>query len=226
MPPAHKALWKVPPAWKGEIAFVIAGGTSIDERIVSQIRGKGRVVVINSSYAIAPWADLLFFGDSRWWLEHAQKRIGDLPPVLDIFEGSIATCSPAAIDFNRNLLRLKRIPISFGLAKESTQVVMRRTSLCPLLNILYHKRISYVYLLGADAKRSDDGREYHHYPHQWKGAKNKYAEQMADLKRMIKPLRRAGMSIFNCSPISAIDWWPKVDVRSILHAYPVETQGH
>ncbi len=44
-----------------------ASGPSLSEQDINYIKGKGIVVVINNTYKLAPWADILYACDTAWW---------------------------------------------------------------------------------------------------------------------------------------------------------------
>lgn len=51
-------------------AILIASGPSLTQADVDFCRGKGKVYVINNSYKLAPWADVLYSCDYKWWEQH------------------------------------------------------------------------------------------------------------------------------------------------------------
>lgn len=75
------------PQWHGEIVAIIASGESAKSGDVDLLRGRCRCVVINNSFEIAPWADLLYAADGKWWLEY--REAGS-------FQGIKVTASTAA----------------------------------------------------------------------------------------------------------------------------------
>lgn len=82
------AVWPpVPRLWPGETVCCIASGPSLVQADVDYLRGKCRVVVTNSSWRMAPWADLLYACDGDWW-----KHYNGVPE----FAGLKVTTDPAA----------------------------------------------------------------------------------------------------------------------------------
>jgi hypothetical protein len=59
--------WKVPRMWSGETVVIAGSGESLTAEMLSSCRGKARVVVINDGYLLAPWADLHYFCDHKWF---------------------------------------------------------------------------------------------------------------------------------------------------------------
>lgn len=52
--------------WSGQPCAVIASGVSATEA-AEQIKGQCRVIVVNNGFKLAPWADVLYAADARWW---------------------------------------------------------------------------------------------------------------------------------------------------------------
>lgn len=48
----------------------MASGHSLTQADVDYCRGKGRVIVVNDGYKLAPWADVLYAADTDWWEYH------------------------------------------------------------------------------------------------------------------------------------------------------------
>lgn len=55
------------PRWDGEVVVVCASGPSQTEEDIRLAQGRARVIVINETWRLAPWADLLYACDHRWW---------------------------------------------------------------------------------------------------------------------------------------------------------------
>lgn len=55
------------PNWAGETAIVVASGPSAAEQPLALAKGKARFIVVNTSWKLAPWADILYAGDFPWW---------------------------------------------------------------------------------------------------------------------------------------------------------------
>lgn len=212
--------WTITPEWKGETAFIIAGGTSVLKQDLTRLVGR-RVIALNSSYEIYPAADILFFGDRRWYYDHFKR------PAFVAFQGRKATC--CAADTTRlapGLLRLKRATPTRdlntgvygpGFAHDCSTVVSNRTNLQGAMNMAAHLGVARIVLLGADMCRGEGGRSHHHAPHQWqnKPGNSTWDIQLPQLRLIAEPLRQLGIEVINTSPISRIDWWPKINLEDV-----------
>lgn len=75
LPNAARPTWF--PNWNGETAALVGAGESATSEALSALRGRCRVLVINTSYKLAPWADALYACDPQWW--NAYKGAPDFP---------------------------------------------------------------------------------------------------------------------------------------------------
>lgn len=213
--------WTITPEWKGETAFIIAGGPSVLQQDLTRLAGR-RVVVVNSSYESYPAADILFFGDRRWYFDHYKR------PEFVAFKGQKVTC--CAADTPRpipGVLRLKRsTPVRDsktgiygpGFAHDPSTVVSNRTNLQGAMNMAAHLGVARMVLLGADMCRGEGGRSHHHAPHKWtnKPGNGTWDIQIPQLRLIAEPLQQLGIEVINTSPISRIDWWPKLNLEDAV----------
>lgn len=47
---------------------VVASGPSAAKAGVDRLRGRAKVIAINESWRLAPWADILYACDANWWI--------------------------------------------------------------------------------------------------------------------------------------------------------------
>lgn len=62
------------PDWSGETCAIVASGPSVDREVVESLKGNCRVVVVNNSFNLAPWADMLYAADGKWWDANPEGR--------------------------------------------------------------------------------------------------------------------------------------------------------
>lgn len=215
--------WSVPPGWRGETAYIVGGGPSVTALDMERLRGR-RVIAINSSYQVAPFADYVIFADARWWDEHR--------PQLGGFAGRVVGVSAGARDAApHRLLRLKRSKPEAGLSTRPDTVPVRRTTTTAAMGMAAHLGASRIALIGIDQRRGPDGACHHHAPHKWKNrpGDTTWDAQMEDLRLLAAPLAARGIEVVNCSAVSRIDWWPKLSLDEVLatDSRPaVRTPGH
>lgn len=61
--------------WQGQTVAVLASGPSMSLKLAQSLRRPSlRVAVANSTFRLAPWADLLVAADADWWRANPDAR--------------------------------------------------------------------------------------------------------------------------------------------------------
>lgn len=55
------------PDWSQDVCAIIASGPSVTAENVEKLKGRCKVIVVNNGCKIAPWADVLYAADDKWW---------------------------------------------------------------------------------------------------------------------------------------------------------------
>jgi hypothetical protein len=66
---------KVPswwPDWVHETIVIVASGPSASEVPLSRVEGRARVIAVNTSVKLVPFADMLYACDFSWWFHHEE----------------------------------------------------------------------------------------------------------------------------------------------------------
>jgi len=172
------------------------------------LRGQ-RVIAINSSVHAVPWADILFFGDWRWWYEPENRA------AATSFAGRVVATS--IVPDKRVLVCHKTRPP--GLAVRADSLTQRWTSLTAATNLAAHLigPGGTVVWLGADGGKARDGRTHHHKPHPWPSLTGCYDRHREDLVTIIPSLRSLNITAYNASPGTAwADLLPVIDLQEAL----------
>ena len=200
-------FWSIPREWECETVFIVAGGPSLRELDLELLRGR-RVIVINSSIYAIPWADILYFGDWRWWHDN-QAAVAN-------FHGRVVTVSRLPRDQKVLICRKTNPP---GLAMANDSLMQKWTSLTAATNLAAHLVGSggTIVWLGADGRPAADGRTHHHKPHRWPVRPDCYGKHRADLATILPSLQAMKISGFNASPGTAwTDLLPLVSLQDFL----------
>jgi len=207
---SRNPFWSVPREWPGETVFIVGGGPSVLGQDLEALRGR-RVIAINSSVYALPWADILYFGDFRWWNEPDNRA------AIANFAGRVVTTSRLVSDAKVLVCRKTNPP---GLAIEHNSLMQKWTSLTAATNLAAHLigPGGTIVWLGADG-RIADGRTHHHKPHRWPHRPGCYDKQKADLVTIIPSLQRLKIAAYNASPGTAwADLLPVIDLRDMLES--------
>jgi hypothetical protein len=201
----------VPLLWPGETVVLIAGGPSVTQAQVDYVRGKARVIVVNNAYQLAPWADLLYACDGKWW---------------DVYQPDFAglkVTQDAGAQEKHGILRVPLAPYpacNSGLSLDPLIIHSGTNGGYQALNLSIHlagpgKRI----LLGYDMKRAAKGKRHHHADHPI-GMNNpddyNFDTWREKFATTLPYLRRAQVQVLNCSADSALECFPKAELESVL----------
>lgn len=199
-----KPFAPVPRLWPGETCVCIASGPSLTPADVDYVRGKARVIVINNGFQLAPWADVLWATDRRWWkwFKHVPEWTG-----LKFSLGVVWTSHPPDIHLLRN-------DGYDGLCLDPSGVRNGKNGGYAALNLAVHLGVSRVLLLGYDMQRTK-GRDHWHRDHPY-NMPNPYTSWVRLFRTIAAPLAAAGVEVINCSRESALDCFPRMALSDAL----------
>lgn len=221
--PPHRMIWTVPRIWPGEPCFLLAGGASLRGFDAEQLRGKGRVITINDSWRLAPWADIFYFCDGSWWAEQSKlNRVAINQPLCfyDLLgDDRWVTCSLSkALRFDQHpTVRHLQITGEDGLETNPSGLRHGSSAGYQAINLAYHFGVKRIVLLGYDMKPDAQGRtHWHDEPRPKHMAQIMGSAMLPWFKTLVEPLRMAGVEVVNCSEQSALKCWPIRALDSII----------
>lgn len=175
----------------------MASGPSLtpeDVELVRQWReqGRGRVVVANTTFRAAPWADALFAMDAKWWGVHYEE-------VIQNFKGERYTTSNVVINFD-----LRRVRRQFNEHRNSGAGAIA------LAEWLGAERVA---MLGYDCQH--DGVTTHWHGSHPKGLGDavtvkRWPAKFAELARAVK------VPVVNCSRVTALECFERGELEAFL----------
>jgi hypothetical protein len=200
--------WAVPREWGGETCFLLGGGPSLRNFDASVLRGR-RVIAINRSFRLAPWADVLYFCDRTWWLSDGAE-------VLRDFTGKYIV-TIAAVK-NEPRIRILENSGPGGLELAPTGLRHGTNSGFQSINLAFHFGARRIVLLGFDQKIEGNATHWHGgygvapevVHHAIK------ARMLPYFPTLVEPLKSLGVEVWNATPGSALDCWPRVELAEIL----------
>lgn len=182
--------------WAGMAVVCMASGPSLtpeDAEIVRQWRQSSdqhRVIVTNTTWTLAPWADALYAMDSAWWRKHGHEA--------------------------QRQFRGDRLTIAKGLCPGATKIDIFRggNSGAGAMSLANHRGARRIILLGYDCQYTGGKKHWHgdhpkglgncvsllHFPRQF--------EQMAGHLKHCE--------IINSSRETALTFWPRMDLEQAL----------
>lgn len=190
--------------WAGETIVCVAAGPSGVDADLSIARGRARVIVVNESWRLAPWADLLYACDGKWW-EVAQ-------PDPAAFAGLRVTQDNRAA----RLYGLRTVELTRGqdriLTDRPGALGWGGNGGFHALNIAAQSNPGRILLVAFDFQG-----EHWHGRHA-KGLNNPAQASLARWARTLDAQAPAfaalGIHVVNCSPDSALTAYPKTTLRT------------
>lgn len=197
---------KFPLDWAGATAFVLASGPSLTQAQCDAVRGRGKVIAINTTFRLAPWADVLYGCDGRWWDEYyaeASKTRAEL-------------WTQDAAGAKKHGLKLVQSRKSPGLGKAFGVIHQGANSGYQAINLAYQAGAKKIVLLGFDMKRSH-GKSHHHGDHpRHLNSSLPFAMWIKAFAPMAKDLADAGVDVINCTPGSALKCFRAEPLEAVL----------
>ena len=224
---------EVVPAWMDETVVIIGGGPSLTFEQVGLIRrgheaGRVRIIAVNDAYLLSPWAEVHYAADAKW---HAWHTAGIAKPALGLsaaevrerwaaFAGEKCSieCSGAAITSPRvHVMRNAAYPYhSTGLSLDSRGLITGRNSGFQAFNLATLAGGKTILLVAFDGKPDAQGKNHWFGEHPSQTNPLIYEEIRRAFSAAERAIAAAGVRVINCSPGSAIDSFPKMELEKAL----------
>lgn len=186
--------------------FILGGGPSLRGFDPELIRGKGKIIAINDAgLHLCPWADVLFFSDSRWYDWNKEN--------MHLFKGKEIMSKGRAYLKPKHVKTIKwdsRYPIHPHPAR-----VGGWCSGGTSLDLAVKRGAKSIILLGFDM--NDDGELNWHNNHKLPPAPNRKADKfIPSMKRQAPAIAKRGVRVLNATPGSKLPWFPIVTLEETL----------
>ena len=189
----------IPRVWSGETVVCAGTGPSLTKADLDACRGRARVIAVNDAYKLAPWADILYACDAKWWNWH--KGAPD-------FQGRKYAMTDAAAKWpGVELLRNKG---KRGLSLEADGICTGHNSSYQAINVAVLSGASRIILIGVDM--SGD----HFFGSHPDKSKPPFKLALEAFPTLVEPLRDAGVEIFNCSRKTALTCFQRIPLEEAL----------
>lgn len=202
----------VPRLWTNETVVCIASGPSLTQADVDAVRGRARVIVVNTSYQLAPWADVLYAADAKWWRWHKGA------PTFAGLKYSLmkdAARWPGVVVLTRGA--------STGLSLDPARLCLGANSGYQAINLAVLLGASRVVLLGYDMAPGSGGRQHWHPDHPVK-SRSPYQTFQAAFPTLVEPLAAAHVEVINCSRQTAVTCFPRAEITDLFP--PAKVSSH
>lgn len=184
----------------GKRFIICASGGSLTADDVDYVKGKGTVIVINNTYELAPWADILYACDRTWWranseaIEHKGRKISiqyDHPEV-------------EKWESNNKLNGLGEDVIHTG-GNSGYQAI----------NLAYLMGATEIILLGYDMQITE-GLSHWHGDHK-KGLSQQHCFKgwIGHMNILAQHLKQRGVNVYNCSRQTALECFERKNLEDV-----------
>jgi len=203
----HSPEWW--PEWEGQTLIIVASGPSAKDVPLHLAKGRAKVIAINNSWRLAPWADVLYACDHAWWSREDWSG----------FEGLKLTVDKRAVEeFGIGYVHCMTPDDRVFLEPKGT-VGWGGNSGFHCLNLAIQFGVKKVLLVGYDM-RIDRGAHWHGmHP---KGMHNPTINGVERWRRCVDGAARVaeaqGVKVINCSAVSALKRYPKMTFEDALCA--------
>jgi len=227
--------WTVPQIWKGGSCVILGGGSSIVKQfnipndIVQGVCEKRllpssyspfmesihnrHVLGVNMSYKLGNWVDVLFFGDEGF-IEKSNKD-------LFLFPGLRVSCMETKIEYP-SLKIIKRDHKKWGLSFNPSTICWNLNSGGAAINLAVLLGVKQIILLGYDMNLGEKNNQHWHnyYGSNLKTVKATMSMHMRCFPKIAEDAL-GKVEILNANPESAIQSFPKVNLRDVLCNIPL-----
>lgn len=198
---------------------ILASGPSLTLEDVEAVRGRMRVIAINGTYAIAPWADAMYAADARvfkWFWTHGPKPFQSV--ALKDFAGMKFSVTSQAATYPG--VRVIGRGAHEGLSLDPGKVCLGSNSGYQAINVAALLGATRILLLGYDMRVQPGGKQHWHadYP---MTQRSPYATFLKRFPSLVEPLKAAGVAVVNCTPGSALHCFPKQSLAEAIERLQV-----
>lgn len=170
------------------IFAVLATGPSMNLGIARAVMGRCSVIAVSDAFKLAPWADALVSTDFAWWRQH---------PEAGEFKGRKFS---GMVDY-QNVEGVEKL-----LGESATN--------SGLLGIKVAVRLGATKVLLCGFDLHSPG--MHFFGSHPSGLRSTNAQRMEQFKRQFAHYRPRGVEILNCTPGSALQCYPMLDLQTAL----------
>jgi len=204
-------LWLPIPIYRGETMAIIASGPSLTQEQVDLVM-ELPTIAVNDAYKLAPWADILYACDAKWWNWHNPEFAGRKVGLKwNAITGSYH--ANWAEDIHPDVWALASTGTE-GLEDCPNGLKTGANSGYQAINLAVHLGAKRILLLGFDMQAVDG--KNHWFGEHPDGVSPPYDNMLLHFPSIVEPLKKRGVEVINCSPDSILDVFPKMPLEEFL----------
>lgn len=212
--------WTVPRDWPEETVAVLASGPSLTREQCEYVRGKCKVIAISNQAinnehsetkeiipAFAPWADVLYAADTRWWNKHKDQAFafaGEKVTIRD--RGTLP-----------EVLRVLQTSHMHDFDPRPTHIVSGGNSGYQGIHLAVHYGARKVILLGFDMKLGPKKQKHYFGDHPGNlNMRGNFPGWIRTFGYLAKALRKRGVEVVNCTTDTALTCFDRAPLEQTL----------
>jgi hypothetical protein len=194
--------WTVPREWEGERCFIIAGGRSVKEQAALVPKLRGRIIAIKQAVQLRPNADVMLLAARDDWFVCRD--------FFPLYRGPRIVCRSNYPNMPRGTLYLRRTKDALS---RDPQLVAGLDAGATAINLAALFGAKEIVVLGMDMVQ---GRWVKNHPTMPVIPDWHFKLHLEGLQRMAPELKRDGIRVINCSPISAVQCFERRPLKEFL----------
>lgn len=192
--------------WRGQTVVVLASGPSMTAADAEYVRGKARVMTVNSTWRLAPWADAHYTNDH-------DLLAAQLSEMAQHARGEIWCGHPTwrhvgvrSIPYDKRVRGVSRVPGVLAWGGNSGYAAM---------NLALQFGAAQIVMLGFDQSAAAGAHWHGEHPDEYRKAFNwpMWSERFAEAAR---DYVRLGVDVVNCSRHTSLACFRMADLESVL----------
>lgn len=196
--------------WEGQTVAIFASGPSMSAAIAEQNRDCRSIAINNQAMDCAPWADIIYGSDLKWWLHYW--------PVVSKLPGR-----KLSVEIGKPLHGIEYLRPSSHVYDErpnylSTGANSGYAALCLAAKL----GAARVLLFGYDMGPRNGRFRRHDYPARL-NSRPRFADWLPRFARLAPVLKQRGVDVINCTPGSSLTCFP---FQSATPSRPAARSSH
>lgn len=183
-----------------ETWLLAASGPSQRKEDLDFARGKARVLVINNTWELAPWADVLYACDQAWW----EAKQPDFPGIRIIGKGDHPRCLPVPVQVVSHMIF------------DGPHIGAGGNSGFQALNLVIRWGARRVILTGYDYRGAGDHWHGRHPAGLRQATESTVARWRLCMDQAAPILAERGVEVINASRETALTCFPRVNLKDVL----------
>jgi hypothetical protein len=201
-----------PRLWPDSTVAILATGPSLTQEDCDWIRGKCRVVAINDAHRLAPWADVLYSSDRRWWSYY--KGVPEFQGLKFGIGSGVGKSNPFMKLAGVTVLRNSGY---HGLQTKPDGLMNGRNSGYAAINLAVHFGAKRIILLGYNMSyRGGKAHFFGDHPAPLPQSAGLYPGFRRNFETLVEPLKKRGISVINCTEQTSLMAFPLGKLRDVL----------